>query len=334
MSERIITYPGYKTYPGWGEPVVDGTSVAGPVLGPANDDWAKTYLPRVIAPVAVKIGECVLGQVDQEKNQWWLVECRGLFDEDIRRPSGELYYRDGAWAGRGFYDAKHVEIKVSIGSPAGSRKPPWGAVEFLKRSLPVRTAHKALFKFPGRQVAIDAVLEDKVKVEQVGPERLDVSFGLFAADPRIFAADFETGNLNWTRREIGAIRTGSGLVLPFNAPFTIPIEENEETTARFVVGGSGEAIARLTITGPCTDPVIYDEISGKETRINIRLDPGETLVIDTDRHLVLLGGTSSRRSALQGPWPSLSPGPHSFMWWPKNTDKDTRLTIDYVETLT
>lgn len=133
----------------------------------------------------------------------------------------------------------------------------------------------------------------------IGVSRAIIQF--VASDPRIYANDLRSASTG-----VGSVTGGQGFPLSFPHGFgtatagTITAQNDGTSPAPWVA----------TLTGPLTSPFI--DLVGADGLLafaGFELAAGETLVIDSLARTVLLGGTTSRFSALTTrDWFDLPPG--------------------------
>lgn len=129
-----------------------------------------------------------------------------------------------------------------------------------------------------------------------------ILFSAYAEDPRIYDATLQTVTMG-----VGAtVFTGFGFPLGFSFGFG---GSSSTTDGQFVAnGGNRSSPLLMTMTGPLTNPYIYNDTTSNVMQFNITLQSGETLVIDTQYRTVRFGGTTNRRSTLAGSgWFNLEP---------------------------
>lgn len=132
---------------------------------------------------------------------------------------------------------------------------------------------------------------------------MPIAFNCYAEDPRIYDEEEQAVPLS-----IGAIiYTGFGFNLGF--PFGFG-GVSDTTDGQFVNnGGNRPTPCQMTIFGPVTNPVIYNDTVGAQMGFTVDLAADQFLVIDTQYRTVYLNGTANRRSYLTLPgWFDLQPG--------------------------
>lgn len=129
-----------------------------------------------------------------------------------------------------------------------------------------------------------------------------VAVELVATDPRIYAAAESSGST-------GFPSGGTGRTYPR----TYPRVYGAAGTGGVVSAENAGSVAvpwQAQITGPWTNPTITHVGLGLTLTINVTLDAGQTLNIDSGERSILLGGTASRYGSLVQPasWFDLEPG--------------------------
>jgi hypothetical protein len=125
---------------------------------------------------------------------------------------------------------------------------------------------------------------------------------LDASDPIIYAATGGTGSTGFPAGGTG--RTYSR---------TYPRVYGSAGTGGLVSAdndGDFDVPWRAEITGPWVNPTILHVATGRQLTINVTLNSGETLTVDSQDHSILLSGSASRYSSLVQPatWFDLTPG--------------------------
>lgn len=151
-----------------------------------------------------------------------------------------------------------------------------------------------------------------------------VQFYLYAEKPMIF----DSTVINSTITVGATIFTGFGFPLGFNFGFG-----GVSTTSDgqfFNNGGNRATPAVLTINGPVTNPVIYNDTTGQNLNFTTTLASGQTLVIDTYYRTVYLNGISNRRSWLTNAgWFYLQPGQNFIRFRSTNAADTGTLSVSF-----
>ena len=135
----------------------------------------------------------------------------------------------------------------------------------------------------------------------IGAIRTMIEFA--AADPRLYA---DTASSDST----GLATASGGLVFSAVAPFVFG-SAGTPNTLECTNDGTFPAPWVATFTGPLVAPELLHVPSGKRITLSgATLAAGETLIVDSIEHTILLGGTASRYSwlAATSEWFDLDPG--------------------------
>lgn len=130
----------------------------------------------------------------------------------------------------------------------------------------------------------------------------DIQFMAQAEDPRIYDSALQTVQL-----ATGIpISTGIGFPLDFPFGFGDVVSPDGTTVTN---GGNRPAPATITLFGPVTNPVIYNDTTSDTLAFTIDVGASDYLVIDLGAKTVKLNGSASRRGTLLNPnWFLLEPG--------------------------
>lgn len=136
----------------------------------------------------------------------------------------------------------------------------------------------------------------------------EAQFLMFAEDPRIY-----TNTLISVTMPYGG---DSGVGLAFSVGFNVNFGGGATPGGANVTNdGNRPTPAVLTITGPVTNPVIFNNTTSNVLRFTIVLSGSDTLTIDTGNRTVYLNGNQNRRSTLTSPdWFLLDPGINSITY--------------------
>ena len=131
---------------------------------------------------------------------------------------------------------------------------------------------------------------------------VDVQFMCQAEDPRIYDSALQTVPL-----VTGVpITTGIGFPLGFDFGFGAAVSPEGVTV---INGGNRPSPAVITLPGPVTNPVVYNDTYSNTLEFEIEVATGDYLVIDLGARTVKINGSVSRRGALINPdWFLLEPG--------------------------
>jgi hypothetical protein len=150
----------------------------------------------------------------------------------------------------------------------------------------------------------------------------DIQFLCQAEDPRIYDSALQTVQVSQGL----PITTGTSYSLGYPFGFGAVVSPEGSTV---INGGNRPTPAIITLTGPVTNPVIYNDTYGNEMAFEIVVASGETLVIDLGYRTVKLNGSVSRRSALIEPdWFMLEPG-ENFLRYRASTGGAAPATVAF-----
>lgn len=133
-------------------------------------------------------------------------------------------------------------------------------------------------------------------------------FLMFAEDPRIYTNLLQSITI--------AYGGDSGLGLAFSAGFNIDFGGGATPAGSNVTNSGNRATPVVfTITGPVTNPIIFNNTTSNAMRFTIVLGAADTLTIDTGNRTVYLNGNQNRRNTLTTPdWFLLEPGVNSITY--------------------
>lgn len=150
----------------------------------------------------------------------------------------------------------------------------------------------------------------------------DIQFMCQAEDPRIYDSALQ----EMTLPQGVPITNGIAFPLAFNFGFGSAVSPEGITVAN---GGNRPAPAVITIPGPVTDPVIYNDSYSHALEFEIVVASGDYLEIDLGNRTVKLNGSVSRRGALINPdWFMLEPG-DNFLRYRASTGSAPSATVAF-----
>ncbi|GAA2141620.1 hypothetical protein GCM10009760_25980 [Kitasatospora kazusensis] len=225
----------------------------------------------------------------------------GLGLPEVRHTDAQRAGTDGNWYGVDAIDGRTLTLSVTVvgADPASAR----AAYDTLMGAwwLPPGVPYLTLnLKLPGREENIIGGRPRRAEADttRLLGRRVGVTLTLVAADPRIYSST------------------------TYGVPASLPVAPGGRVYPRvypLTFGGTGTSGAVLatntgntavwpliTVTGPCTSPVITNSATGAWIGAALTLGPTDVLTIDTDQRTITLNGTASRRS-------TLIPG---STWWP------------------
>ncbi|MBA3240082.1 MAG: phage tail family protein [Acidobacteria bacterium] len=246
----------------------------------------------------------------------YLKDVTGLDSPDVRESSEDLTGLDGGIHGDFFYGRRPVVLEGIIEAPV---------------SASARNARMMKLQMASNAMRDDAVLkwtpsggvENYVTVRRQQPLRIrggwnkEFQCALVAADPRIYGSTLNE------RSDVA----GGGLTSPtggraYSRTYDSSYGPGGSVFGEFTVTneGSAETFPILTITGPCTNPLISNWTTGQDLRMNYTLGDGDTLTFDMLNRTIVLNGTASRYGYLDF---------FNSEWWPLVPGgNELRLTFD------
>jgi hypothetical protein len=231
-----------------------------------------------------------------------ITDVRGLDSAELRTTERDHEGTDGGFLDADFEKMRTIILEGQLIATVDTVEP---FLDTLKGEWGPGGIKEFYFQHPGVSERLLYVKALGVKYDITTLRNLgccDVQFMCQAEDPRVYSSTLVSANIGMGV----AITTGIGFPLGFPFGFGAPVSP-ESTTVN--VGGNRSTPPTFTITGPVTNPVIYNDTTGDVMAFEIEVASGQTLVIDTYYRTVKLNGTLSRRSALLTPsWFNLSPG--------------------------
>lgn len=242
------------------------------------------------------------------------------FRETVRDHEGQ----DG-----GFLDAEYERAReISLeGIIYGNTTQLESNLDKLKANWAPRTNPIPLYIYtPGVQERIVFVKPRGVRYSWEAIRRtgqINVKFGAYAEDPRIYGTDLLTVNIN-----VGE-STSDGFGFPLGFPFGFgSIPASLPTNVRNL--GNRPTPSIMRIYGPTINPRIINDTSNLTMTFAINFDVNNYLEIDTKNRTVKLNGSTNRRNSLVQPdWFDLKPG-NNFIRYQSNTgEAPSYLSISY-----
>ncbi len=206
----------------------------------------------------------------------------GVRAGDAGRPRDQ-----GEFAGLNVLPGRTVTITIDVGPPFGSYSNLKTAMTALATALvPAGTTQYPLYYSEDgttTYVGYARCLMSTAEVNNVyalGNLAQGISMAFKLLDPRWYVAPTQTVT-------IGLLGSGGGLVFPlifpidFNANIT-----GSPDTAQITNLGNIDTRPLLTITGPCTNPIVANTSTVGDPYIGftVKMATGDTLVIDLDMH--------------------------------------------------
>lgn len=134
----------------------------------------------------------------------------------------------------------------------------------------------------------------------------------------------------YTTGQIELPSTTGGLTFPFTAPFTFDATVTAGS-ALVTNGGTADIGLLIRIDGPATNPhiTLARGTDVQTLRCNLTVDAGQWLTIDTAARTVMLNDLVSRRGAVSGDFPILTPGTSELSWDADTYEAAARLTATW-----
>ena len=167
-------------------------------------------------------------------------------------------------------------------------------------------------------------------MDQVLLERADTLDSYFPTVAQLAAGDAGwTGSANASASYLNVFAGGAPT---FMSSFTSPLtaQSGEYGLVRVTNQGNTDSPPTLRLRGPMKNPIITHKTSGKELRLSITLNTGDTLDLDTRNHTIIANGDINRYSALdfvQSNWWSLEPGVNDVKLSATDFSTDSSLTV-------
>ncbi|MFF9123155.1 hypothetical protein ACF09J_07635 [Streptomyces sp. NPDC014889] len=248
--------------------------------------------------IPIQLGDLVFGQVDQEGVHWHCGTLEGWDSPDVRAQITQREADHGAWAGPVYLNERVITLAGKAFAPDAPTLD--RAIERLLVAASLTDTTLTVNESIPKQCVVRR--SGKVLAQRLTGTALDWSVLVTAADPRRYGTEL--------RQQSTALPSTSGGLAP---PLTPPLTVAATTVSGDITATNEGTIAVrpiLTITGPVPAPripVVSPDGTVRTLVYSETLGAGEQLVIDTDRHTVMLGG-ASRRRYLSGPWPDIPAG--------------------------
>ena len=275
-------------------------------------------------PFSFKIGDTgtVLNPNDMTLPFVDLTNIQGLDTPDLRTTERDHEGVDG-----GFIDAEFEKMRTIVLEGQLISNDPESVMPFLdslKAQWAVSNTAKTLyFGMPGvtDRVIFAKTLGVRYDVNQLWRTgACDVQFMCQAEDPRIYDNNLQVFNL----AQGVAITNGFSFNLSFDFGFGAPVDPNQTNVFN---GGNRPTPAVITIPGPVTNPIIYNDTTSNTLQFEIVVASGDYLQIDLGYRTVKLNGSVSRRATLIEPdWFLLEEG-DNFMRYRASTSGGAAATV-------
>jgi hypothetical protein len=249
-----------------------------------------------------------------------------LFDRGVRaNQTGIVPWGDGEWSGAEFQSGVPISLTVRLdgGDWAGLMELWW---EF-----------EAAFKSIGTEIR-DAELrfnaggtEYLMYVRPRGAKRpnKNVRTGKVWAEAKLYALNPAIYSAEEFVTEVGLYRLHGGLTVPFTVPFVM-YSAVADGVVELTNSGTAESALVITVPGPVREP--YFTVTGPDgvpqtLYLDIVLEDGDHLDIDTGEESVVLNDSVSKLHTAYGTWPMLAPRSTSTVQYRASDLTDSRATI-------
>lgn len=252
------------------------------------------------------------------------------FNRETRsEQSGTMPWSDGGWAGAEFLEPTNIPLRILV--KGGERS----ADAWLDAHLPLMAAFEPIgsnneevelkFCIGTREFTIfgrPRVINPDIEIIGTGKAMTEAAF--VANDPRIYSSEEFV-------EELGLPQFEGGMTWPMTWPMTWD-GFLVDGSAEIVNGGLAPTFMRYRIDGPVVNPRISVKNPDGDIqtlRVNIDLQAGHWLSIDTQSQLVLLNDTVSRRADTSGTFQRLFPGTSDLRYNAPIYNDQTKLTVRF-----
>lgn len=259
-----------------------------------------------IGAIPVTLGSLPLSVVDDAGVTWLNTDLKGWSSPGLRAELQPRQADHGAWASPVYLDSRPITITGMIAAPTTAARD--AAIEQLITAASLTDTVLTVADSIPKQATVRR--SGEVLVELQGPYGATYSLLVTAPDPRRYSTVLQS-------QTTGLPSVTGGLTLPITLPITF---STTSTGGAFTLTNEGTIATRptFTVTGPAASFVIScTQPGGAVTQLTYSdsIGVGDTLVIDTDAHTVMLNGTVSRRRYLSGTWPEILPGSSLSVQW-------------------
>lgn len=259
-----------------------------------------------IGPTPISLGSLELSVRDDSGVDWIVTDVKGWSGSGVRAETTARQADHGAWASPVYLDSRPITLTGVVSAP--SREYRDAAAEQLLTAVSLTDTLLVIGETTPKQVTVRRSGEPII--ELVNSYSFTYSALVTAPDPRRYSTVLQS-------QTTGLPSVTGGLVLPIVLPITF---STTSTGGAFTLTNEGTIATRptFTVTGPAANFVIScTQPGGEITQLTYSdsIGVGDTLVIDTDAHTVMLNGTVSRRRYLSGTWPEILPGSSLSVQW-------------------
>lgn len=239
-----------------------------------------------------------------------LTDVTGLDNPEVRESADNIVEGDGGVHGSFYYGRRPITLEGMIVNPTSPTNRNQKMTQLMRACNAMRS--DALLTWTPTGGVQQAILVRKQQPLRIsGTWQKTFQLSLVAADPRIYAYNPNTANVN--AASVGT-EPGVGFDLAFDMFFP-----TGTVLGQLFVSNNGNAVTYpvLTVEGPVTNPSITNVTTGETIALTYTLTAGESLVIDTLNHTVLLNNTTSRYGAVDfqnTQWWGLNPGTNELQF--------------------
>jgi len=221
-----------------------------------------------------------------------VTKVSGLDTAPLRTTTDEHQGMDGTYIDTPFLSARTVVVEATLYTDPTQ---PETFLDQLRSDYNSNTVRPFYFQHPGQGLRFvngqgGGCAYDVDASRRTGTQ--DVQLMVLAGDPYIYSYPASTGSVTVPT----VITVGVGFNISFNVSFG---GSSPSASANVFNSGTHTAYPVITITGACVNPVLTDGY-GITMQFAITLAATDQLVIDCRNKSVVLNGTVSRRSTLQG----------------------------------
>lgn len=248
---------------------------------------------------------CTFNDSSDPNNVGTLTEITGFDSPEVRESADDLVQQDGGLHGDFFFGRRPITITGLVHGHSSAAERNLRLTRLMQATNAMR-ADAVLTWLPDGGTTVNFVtLRRQQPLRISGGWNKEFQISMVAADPRIYSNTLHTQTVN---------ATDTGGAAGFSFPMVFPLDFGPASVSgQMFVENQGNAVSypELTVTGPGTNPSIYNATTDETIALIYTLAAGETFVLDTLNRTVLLNGTESRYSAvdfLATDWWGLAPG--------------------------
>jgi hypothetical protein len=247
------------------------------------------------------LGTLRLGAVDAAGVAWFLQSLEGWDSPEVRSEFQDREADHGAWASPVYLGSRPITLSGTVEAP--DRASLDTALDTLYVAAALTDTPLTVWETTPRQAVVRR--SGKVLAQHVTDRTATWSVLVTAADPRRYGTTLQSGTT-------GLPSTTGGLTFPVTFPVTFSAT-TVSGQINAVNSGTLDTRPVLTIAGPVVAPTVsalYPDGTVRQLIYSQDLATGDSLVIDTDAHTVVLNGATSRRRfmTVSGGWPTIPAG--------------------------